>query len=110
MIHMEKTTKLMIITGIIIFGWAVLITGIIEAPAFVWLIFAIITIIFYIAATGHTFRRRRDSLEDVMDDMETYMERRAESELGEGEKENSSEEQEDEDEYDFGDDIKVIKE
>ncbi len=106
---MEKRTKVYIIAGIIILAWMILILGIIEAPAFVWLALVIVSFVFYLSATGYQFRRR-GSLEEVMDDMEDYMESKAEeTEMKELEGDPSKKTESEEEEYDFGDDIEIIK-
>lgn len=104
---MERKTKLKIFAVLIILAWIISISGIIKVPALIWLLLIIVTFLFYLSITKDTFRRK-GSLEDVVDDMEEYMERKAEKNLGESEEQETSDEEKEE--YDFGDDIEIIKE
>jgi len=105
---MEKEKFYKIVIGIIILiCWIILLSGIINLPAFIWFFLIIVTFIFYIGATNYTLRSRKKT-EYVVSDMEDYIERRTAESLGKTDDNNSSDEQ-DENEYDFGDDIKIIK-
>lgn len=113
---MEERWK---ITGLILLiaMWVVVLSGAIPLPPYSWLVLTGITVIMYFVFTReHTYRK--GNIEEVMEDMEDYMERKAENteiELEGVEREKSvDEEKEDEKEkekkYDFGDDVKIIKE
>lgn len=105
---MDRRTQAKLLGGItILVSWIILISGIINAPSFIWLSLIIITFIFYIGSTRHVSKSRK-SPNEVIEDMEDYMERKAEERLGEAENDKSSKKQE-ESEYDFGDDIEIIK-
>lgn len=102
----RRTVKLL--GGItILVSWIILISGIINAPSFIWILLLIITFIFYIGSTRHVSKSRK-SPNEVIEDMEDYMERKAEERLGKTKNDESSKKQE-ENEYDFDDDIKIIK-
>lgn len=74
---MEKT-KWKIVIGIMIFSsWLLLISGVIKVPALVWLGLGVITILFYLSLTGRSLFRK-GSTEEVIEEMEGYMERKAE--------------------------------
>ncbi len=106
--------------------WVILLSGILPLPPYSWLVLTGITLIIYFALTrGHP--NRKGDIEEVMKDMEDYMERKAENteielegvereEKSEGETssksidEKSKDEEKKEDKYDFGDDVKIIKE
>jgi|GEM_PF-6326277 len=105
---MEKKNFCKILLGIIILiSWMVLFFGITYIPAFIWILLVIITFVFYIGVSKYTFRRRQSTM-DVIRDMEDYMEKKAEEQLGE--KVNTeSQKDEDEEKYEFDDDIEIIK-
>lgn len=102
---MEKRKKSLIIGILILILWMILIMGFIRVPAFVWLLLALITFIYYLAVTRYSYRRE-SSLQNVIEELETHMDKKAEEELGKDEEEEESEEEE----HEFGDDIKIIKE
>lgn len=104
---MEKKKFCKIITGLaILIAWIILLTGLFVPSVFVWLLLIIITAIFYLSITKRSYRRRK-SIQDVVADMDDYMERKAEERLGKAEKQEKSEDEEDR--YDFDDDIEIIK-
>ncbi len=104
---MEKRTSYKIIIGLIILGgWVLLLTGILRVPAWVWFIYVGITLIFYLTSTKSRIKKSR-TIKGTIDDMEDYMERKAEERFGKSDDEEKSEEEEEE--YDFGDDIEIIK-
>lgn len=106
---MEKKNFYKMALGIIILvSWVILLSGILHFPAIIWGLLVIITLLFYFGITRNRFRRRK-AAPAVLDDMENYMERRAEKKLGKNENDDSLEEQ-DEKLDDFEDDIKIIKE
>lgn len=106
---MKRKKSYKVLIGIILFiMWIILLSGIIHFPPFIWFLLVIITFVFYIGSTGPLFRGKR-SPKDSIEEMEDYMERKAEEQLGKTENEESSEDQ-DEEEYEFDDDIKIIKE
>jgi len=75
---MKKRSKIKLIgTMIIIAAWVVLITGIIKAPPSIWMILLFVSIIFYIAVTKRTYKRKRN-IKKVIEDMDEYMEKKAE--------------------------------
>lgn len=102
---MEKKKSYKLIIGVcIIVVWILVLTGILRVPAFIWLFLIIISIIFYLTFTKTSLTRSK-SLNNVIEDMDDYMERKAEEKLGSDKEEKDSEE----DEYDFDDDIEIIK-
>lgn len=104
---MEKRKSYKITFGLIILiVWVLLLTGLLMLPAWAWLILAAATVIFYFSSTQRSQKRSR-FLGDVIEDMDEYMERRAEERLGKPDEQENSEEEKDE--YDFDDDIKIIK-
>jgi len=103
---MEKRTSYKIIIGLIIMGgWVLLLTGILRVPAWVWFIYVGITLIFYLTSTKSRIKKSR-TVKGTIEDMEDYIDRKAEERYGKNEEERSEEEEE---EYDFGDDIEIIK-
>lgn len=94
--------------------WIVALSGLIPMPSYSWLVLTVITLIVYFVLTRYHSYRKGD-MEEVVQDMEDYMERKAEDteiefegvERGEA---TSNEEKEEEQKYDFGDDVKIIKE
>ena len=75
---MEKKSRVKLTgTIIIIVGWIVLLTGIIKAPLSIWMILLFVSIIFYIAVTKRTYKRKRN-IKKVIEDMDEYMEKKAE--------------------------------
>ena len=75
---MEKKSKVKLTgTMIIIAAWIVLLTGIIKAPLSIWMILLFVSIIFYIAVTKRTYKRKRN-IKKVIEDMDEYMEKKAE--------------------------------
>ncbi|MFW5927679.1 MAG: hypothetical protein ACOCSL_00645 [Thermoplasmatota archaeon] len=124
---MEKKWKVYILL-IVIAVWVILLSGIFPLPSYSWLVLTAITLIIYFALTrGHP--HRKGDIEEVIKDMEDYMERKAENTEIEFEgvekeevkseaessseksiDEDSSDEEKKEDKYDFGDDVKIIKE
>lgn len=106
---MDRRTKVKVIGGItLLVSWLLLISGIIKTPPFIWFLLIIITFIFYIGSTSHSSKSRK-SPEELIEDMEDYIERKAEERLGESENGDSQKKKDREDEYDLGDDIEIIK-
>ncbi|MFW6176282.1 MAG: hypothetical protein ACOC40_01140 [Thermoplasmatota archaeon] len=108
------------ITGIIILiiMWIVALSGLIPMPSYSWLVLTVITLLVYFVLTrDHSYRK--GDMEEVVQDMEDYMEGKAENTEIEFEGVESGEKTADEDKedkkekkqkYDFGDDVKIIKE
>ena len=122
---MEKKLKVYIIL-IVIAVWIVVLSGVFPLPPYSLLVLTGITLILYFAVTKSHHHRKGD-IEEVMKDMDDYMERKAEnteieiegvnkeaeSEDGTSSKsidEESKDKKKKEDKYDFGDDVKIIKE
>ncbi len=116
---MNRSKKL-ILTGLLIAaGWIIIFSGILGLPIYAWLFMAFVTMIYYFFLTSGKSWMYRDkgSIEDIVNDMEDYMERRAEQteikELKKAESQDNTNDKnndtEEKDEYDFGDDVEIIK-
>ena len=116
---MEERWKITVLV-ILIVMWIILLLGIIPLPPYSWLVLTGFTLIMYFVLTRE-YTTRKGNLEEVIDDMEQYMEKKAENteielkgvereEVTSDEEKEDKEDKEKEQKYDFGDDVKIIKE
>lgn len=103
----KKLYKILLLI-IIILSWVLLFSGLITVPPFIWLVLVMVTFLFYIGVANYAIRGRQGAaLQEVVNDMEGYMERRAQERLREPENDESLDE--DDLDEDLGEDIKIIK-
>lgn len=102
---MERKKFYNILVGILILiGWFIFMLRLIILPAFVWVLLALFSLLYiHFNFTPKEYDIKKGSTEEVIQDLEEYMERKADEKFG------SDDEEETEDEYDFDEDIKIIK-
>ncbi|MFW6038683.1 MAG: hypothetical protein ACOC89_04020 [Candidatus Saliniplasma sp.] len=78
-----------IIGLLLVISWIFLFSGFILAPAYIWFILTIITLLYYITIVRIS-RRKHSSLKDVIEDLEDYIERKSKENIDGSEKKEKS--------------------